>query len=84
MHPLARSILLAIVSTVLFAGCAFFCYYTVRLIYVNLTTPGIAQHRQTGMYIGAVAFPVISLTLGYLGFRCAKTSTARGRGSPVR
>jgi general stress protein CsbA len=77
MHPVAKSILFAIVSVVLFAGCAFFAYYTVRLIYVNLAAADISQHRQHGMFIGAVAFPVISLTLGYLGFRCAKASRTR-------
>jgi len=70
----ARSILLAAVAMVLFAGCAFFVYYTARLIYVNLTVAGVAQHRQAGMYIGAVAFPVIALALGYLGLRCVKAS----------
>lgn len=72
MLPIAKSILFAIVSIALFAGCAFFGYYTVRLIYVNFTVADVSQHRQQGMYIGAVAFPVISLALGYLGFRCAK------------
>jgi ABC-type microcin C transport system permease subunit YejB len=77
MHPVAKSILFAIVSVVLFAGCAFFAYYTVRLIYVNFAAADISQNRQHGMFIGAVAFPVISLTLGYLGFRCAKASRTR-------
>ncbi len=77
MHPVARSILFAIVSAVLFAGCAFFGYYTVRLLYLNLTASDISQHRQPGMYIGAIAFPVISLTFGYLGFHCARASLTR-------
>lgn len=38
MHLRARPILFLIISVPLFAGCAFFAYYTLRLIYVNLTT----------------------------------------------
>lgn len=79
MHPVAKSILFAIVSIGSFAGCAFFTYYTVRLIYVNLTVAGISQRRQPGMYIGAVAFPLISITLGYLCFRCARALLTVGR-----
>ena len=74
MRRLARSILFGIVSVLLFVGCAFFGYYTVRLIYVNLTSANISQHRQSGMYIGAVAFPIISLTLGYLSYLSAKAA----------
>ena len=79
MRLRARPILLLIVSLPLFAGCLFFAYYTLRLLYVNLTTSNISQHRQPGMYIGAIAFPVISLALGYLGFRGAKAALAHGR-----
>jgi hypothetical protein len=48
----------------------FFAWYTFRLIWVNLMAPDAAQHRQTGMYIGAVAFPFASLLFGYLSRRC--------------
>lgn len=78
MRRLARSILFAIVSVLLFAGCAFFGYYTLRLMYVNLTSINIAQHRQPGMYIGAVAFPILSLTFGYLSYRFAKAALPNG------
>jgi len=45
----------------------FFFYYTVRLAYyVNLTVPGAAAHRQSGMSIGAVAFPLATLVFGWL------------------
>ena len=79
MRRLARSILFAIVSVLLFAGCAFFAYYTVRLLYVNLTAGNISQHRQSGMYIGAVAFPIISMTFGWLSYRAAKAALINAR-----
>lgn len=58
------------------AGCAFLLYYTVRLAYVNLAVADISRHRQSGMYIGAVAFPLASFVFGYLSFLCAR-ATAR-------
>ncbi|HVY93710.1 MAG TPA: hypothetical protein VHA14_13205 [Bryobacteraceae bacterium] len=48
------------------AACLFFLWYTVRLIWVNLFVPGAAQHRQTGMYIGAVAFPLAVIVFGWI------------------
>jgi hypothetical protein len=66
------------VRTVLFGAlgilfailCAFFVYYTARLIYVNVFGPSLAGHRQTGMYIGAVAFPTAVFVFGWLSLRC--------------
>jgi hypothetical protein len=56
---------------VLFAAPAiFFAYYTVRLVYVNLAVQGVAAHRQSGMYIGAVAFPIATLVFAWLSIRC--------------
>ena len=55
----------------------FFFYYTVRLIYVNLTSPAAAQHRQTGMYIGAIAFPVATIIFGWICWRCVKAIRSR-------
>jgi len=48
----------------------FFAYYTLRLLYINLAVPGVAEHRQAGMYIGAVAFPVAALVFGWLSLWC--------------
>ncbi|MFL6373552.1 MAG: hypothetical protein ACJ73D_02685 [Pyrinomonadaceae bacterium] len=42
----------------------FFTYYTIRLIYVNLSMDDAAAHRTGGMLIGAVAFPVAALICG--------------------
>lgn len=58
---------------VLFAlASLFFAWYTARLIWVNLFVSGAAQHRQTGMYIGAVVFPIATLAFGYLSRLCWK------------
>ena len=62
-------ILWALVSACSGAACLFFVWYTIRLVWVNVAVPGVAQHRQTGMYIGAAAFPVATLLFGYVSRR---------------
>jgi hypothetical protein len=74
-----RVVLFALVSIMLGLGCVFFAYYTVRLAYVNLTAANIAEHRQSGMYIGAVAFPAAALVFGYLALWCAKAAVRASR-----
>jgi hypothetical protein len=63
--------LIAILSAL---ACLFFAWYTVRLVWVNLFVEGAAQHRQTGMYIGAVVFPIATLLFGYISRLCWKSS----------
>jgi hypothetical protein len=70
--------LLLLVSVVSGALCVFFAWYTIRLLWVNLAVAGAAQHRQTGMYIGAVAFPVATLLFGYISRLCWKSAGVRG------
>jgi hypothetical protein len=72
-------ILFGLVSIPLAAACLFFTYYTVRLVYINLTFQSAAQHRQAGMYIGAVVFPLAALAFGYLSFRCARAAARHFR-----
>ena len=50
----------------------FFIYYTVRLIYVNLTMTGeeAATHRTGGMLIGAIAFPLAAIVFGLVSWFC--------------
>ncbi len=72
-----RKVLWALPAAFFAAACAFFVYYTLRLAYVNLADAGVASHRQAGMYIGAVAFPLASLVFGYLSFRCGKVARSR-------
>ena len=69
--------LLMLVSLISGALCLFFAWYTIRLLWINLAVPGVALHRQAGMYIGAVAFPVATLLFGYISRRCWKGAGAR-------
>jgi hypothetical protein len=66
-----------VVALVSGALCVFFAWYTGRLLWVNLTVADVAQHRQTGMYIGAVAFPVATLLFGYISRLCWKCAGVR-------
>ena len=44
----------------------FFAYYTIRLIYLNLTMENAAAYRSGGMLIGAVAFPTAAIVFGLI------------------
>ena len=79
-----RVALFALISILFATGCVFFTYYTVRLAYVNLTAADISEHRQAGMYIGVVAFPVGSLALGYLALWCARAAVRAARAEEPR
>jgi hypothetical protein len=74
-----RVVVFALVSILLGLGCVFFTYYTVRLAYVNFTAVNISEHRQSGMYLGAVAFPAAALILGYLTLWCARAAVRAAR-----
>ena len=52
------------------APCIFFCYYTVRLIYINFAAPpeDAAAHRTGGMLIGAIAFPLAAIVCGIISW----------------
>lgn len=67
-----KKIVLTLLSVAFGLLSAFFCYYTLRLIYVNVAVAGAAAHRQTGMYIGAVAFPVATVVFGWLSVWCVR------------
>ena len=79
MSTAARQVLFTLLGLLLAAPCAFFAWYTARLLYINLTVPSVAGHRQPGMYIGAVAFPLATLVFGWLSFRCFKKGRTRAR-----
>jgi hypothetical protein len=74
-----RVVFFALISVLLGLGCVFFAYYTVRLAYVNLTAANISEHRQSGMYIGAVAFPAAALIFGFLTLWCARAAVRAAR-----
>lgn len=67
-------IIYLILSIVFVPLCLFFAWYTVRLVYVNLTMEDAAAHRSGGMLIGAVAFPVASLIFGAISWFSWKRS----------
>jgi amino acid permease len=56
--------------------CAFFAYYSIRLLYVNLTMSAedAATHRTGGMLIGAIAFPLATVVIGLVAAFCFKTA----------
>lgn len=67
-----RNTILVIIGVVFAAPCIFFTYYTVRLIYVNITATAedAAAHRTGGMLIGAIAFPVAAIVFGLISWFC--------------
>ena len=65
-----RTVLLRGLGLLFAALCSFFAYYTTRLAYINVFGPSLAGHRQTGMYVGAIAFPNAVLSFGWLSLRC--------------
>jgi hypothetical protein len=69
--PMKR-VLFAAAGTLFAALSAFFTYYSVRLTYINLAVSSVAAHRQTGMYIGAVVFPVAAAGFGWISWKCWK------------
>ena len=62
--------LIAFCGVVSLVPCVFFAWYSVRLLYVNLTmTPDeAAAHRTGGMLIGAVVFPLVTLFFGAISW----------------
>ena len=67
----------ASVSVCAGAASLFFAWYTIRLVWVNLTVAAAAEHRQAGMYVGAVAFPVATVLFGYASWRAFKYARRR-------
>lgn len=64
--------LLLYTLSVLFAFlCAFFLYYTARLLYV---TRGLQATRPTGQgaFIGAIVFPALAIGCAWVSWRCTK------------
>ena len=70
--------LYTIVAIIALVPCLFFTYYTVRLIYVNLTmnSSEAAAHRTGGMLIGAIAFPLAAVVFGFISWWFFRKSIA--------
>ena len=54
------------------APCIFFGWYSIRLLYVNLTMDDATAHRSGGMLIGAIAFPLATIVFGLISWLCLK------------
>jgi len=63
------------------APAVFFFYYSIRLLYVNLTMPAAeaAAHRTGGMLIGAIAFPLATFVFGLSSFLLIRAGVRRLR-----
>ena len=64
--PTTNRILFLICGVAFAAPTLFFAFYTVRLIYVNLTSEDAAAHRTGGMLIGAIAFLLAAVICGLI------------------
>ena len=64
--PTINRVLFAVCGVTFAVPCLFFGWYTVRLLYLNLTMENAAAHRSFGMLIGAIAFPLTSVFLGFI------------------
>lgn len=76
-----KLVLIIAIGILLALASVFFCYYTVRLLYINLTVTDIAAHRSGGMFIGELAFPAATFVFGILSllaFRTANRLKRRG------
>jgi hypothetical protein len=66
-----RTAVLYVVALLLALLCAFFVFYTARLLYV---TSGLTSIRAggRGAYVGALVFPLLALFLGFCAWRCVR------------
>jgi hypothetical protein len=67
-----RSALLLGAAVVFLFAAAFFAYYTLRLLYINLAGE-VGSRRNSGMYIGAIAFPIATVMFGWIGLKCLRS-----------
>lgn len=62
--PTINRVLFAVCGVAFTVPCLFFTWYTVRLLYLNLTMENAVVYRSSGMLIGAIAFPLASIIFG--------------------
>lgn len=74
-------VLFAVCGFAFAVPCLFFTYYTVRLIYINLTASAedAAAHRTGGMLIGAIVFPLAAIIFGLISWFCIGRATRGAR-----
>ena len=62
--PTTNRILFLLCGAAFAMPSVFFAFYTVRLVYINLTMENAASYRSAGMLIGAIAFPLAAIICG--------------------
>ena len=70
LTPTINKVLFTVCGVAFAVPSLFFTYYTLRLIYVNLTATAedAAAHRTGGMLIGAIAFPLAAIIFGLISW----------------
>lgn len=66
--PAINKVLFIVCGIAFAAPSIFFTYYTVRLIYLNLTMENAAAYRSGGMLIGAIVFPLAAIIFGFISW----------------
>ncbi len=66
--PRINTIFFAICGLAFVPPCLFFTWYTVRLIWLNLTRADAAAYRSGGMLIGAIVFPLAAIIFGVISW----------------
>ncbi len=66
--PTINKVLFAVCGVAFVVPSIFFAWYTVRLIWLNLTMENAAAYRSTGMLIGAIAFPLAAIIFGVISW----------------
>jgi hypothetical protein len=69
----ARAAVFFLLAAVLALLCAFFIFYTARLLYVTGWLTGVRAGGR-GAYLGAIAFPVLALLFGLGSWRCVRAA----------
>ena len=78
--PSINKVLFVICGTAFAVPSIFFTYYTVLLIYKNLTMEDAAAHRTGGMLIGAIAFPLAAIIFGFISWFFIKKARGSFKG----
>jgi hypothetical protein len=69
----ARAVVFFVLAAVLALLCAFFVFYTARLLYVTQWLTGVRAGGR-GAYLGAVVFPALALLFGFGSWRCTRAA----------
>lgn len=72
-----KNVVLTILGVIFALLSAFFLYYTIRLVLVNMFAADAAAHRTSGMLIGAIAFPIATFLFGVISRLCFKNRSTK-------